>query len=128
MFAIPHSQRKAVVVGVVVVGVVVVGVVVVVVAVTRAESAVPCSHARARKILSRCLLLLSRARTHALALTTSQRSITESHSNSRAHAIRFYSHSHTHAQNATINKKQDIIETNNNNTNIQYRVVPFKGS
>jgi len=27
-----------------------------------------------------------------------------------------------------INKKQDIIETNNNDTNIQYRVVQIKGS
>jgi hypothetical protein len=27
-----------------------------------------------------------------------------------------------------INKKQDIIETKNNTTNIQYQVVQFKGS
>jgi hypothetical protein len=27
-----------------------------------------------------------------------------------------------------INKKQDIIEMKNNNTNIQYKVVPIKGS
>ncbi len=29
---------------------------------------------------------------------------------------------------ATIKKKQDIIETKNNTTNIQYQVVQFKGS
>ena len=28
----------------------------------------------------------------------------------------------------SINKKQDIIETKNNTTNIQYQVVQFKGS
>ena len=28
----------------------------------------------------------------------------------------------------SINKKQDIIEMKNNNTNIQYKVVPIKGS
>jgi transcription-repair coupling factor (superfamily II helicase) len=35
---------------------------------------------------------------------------------------------HDLQSNSAINKKQDIIETKNNTTNIQYQVVQFKGS
>ena len=36
--------------------------------------------------------------------------------------------SHFVTKSPAINKKPDMIETKNNDTNIQYKVVPFKGS